>query len=211
MATTDKNGIVRFSDADIITPLAPVLNSIGSSVSSALDKNARIWNVANTSARSALVAQIGASNISLSSPLFVWRADAATGLNLEYTINGVNWFGYGSTAIPKDDTGWIDLTYEAGYTAGTAKQLRYRIRDGVVYIQGGATGPFTSGSYKTVAMLPVAARPSEDQIRAGAAGSSGRAGLWEVNKTGEIKFAFNAWGSSGVPAWMAMSCSYPLG
>lgn len=211
MATTDSNGIVKVEMGDDIAPLHPVFNALATSVSNAISARSSVWPVANVAARTAKVNEIGIGNITATKPLLVWRGDAPIGRNLEYTLNGSAWFYYESNAVGISDTGWITIPYEAGYTLGTGGPLRYRIREGVVYIQGGATGSFTSGSYKTVATLPEVARPSADQVRAGAAGSSGRAGLYEVNKTGEIKFAFNAWGSSSAPTWMAMNCSYPLG
>lgn len=64
-----------------------------------------------------------------------------------------------------DDTGWIDLAYVSGYSAGTATQLQYRCKNNMVTIRGGATGTFASGSYVTVNkdLLPSKYRPQKQQ------------------------------------------------
>ena len=98
MASTDSNGIMRVDANDDVSPLFPVFNSLAQSVSNAFDANTRIWPVANEAGRTAKVTEIGIGNISSAKPLFVWRANAATGRNLEYTVNGSVWFYYDSSA-----------------------------------------------------------------------------------------------------------------
>ena len=106
MASTDSNGIMRVDANDDVSPLFPVFNSLAQSVSNAFDANTRIWPVANEAGRTARVTAIGIGNISSSKPLFVWRANAATGRNLEYTVNGSVWFYYDSSADTASAKTW---------------------------------------------------------------------------------------------------------
>lgn len=116
MSTTDKNGILRVEAGDSVAPLHPVFNALAQSVSDALDKNARIYNVDNIAGRNALVAAIGTSNITNASPLYVDRADASVGRNLEVTRNGASW-----QTIPTDQGSFIQRTTSAtGNFTGTA-------------------------------------------------------------------------------------------
>ena len=90
MATIDSNGVLFYQDSDNFTPPAS-LNLAQSNLSDLLAAGVRFKRVANTTARSALVTSIGLVNITAGNPLLVWRADAATGLQLEYTTNGTAW------------------------------------------------------------------------------------------------------------------------
>ena len=90
MATIDSNGVLFYQDSDNFTPPAS-LNLAQSNLSSLIGNNTRFRRVANVTARSALVTSIGMANITPDNPLLVWRADAATGLQLEYTANGTTW------------------------------------------------------------------------------------------------------------------------
>lgn len=108
------------------------------------------------------------------------------------------------------DTGWQNLSYASGFSAGTANQLKYRVKNGICYIKGGATGTFTSGTYTTVATLPQSITPSEN-IRSGAAGQQGKPALFEINSDGSIKLCPNILGTSiAVPTWIAFNTSYPI-
>ena len=93
MATIDSNGVLFYQDSDNFTPPAS-LNLAQANLSSLLSNNTRFRRVANITARNALVASIGTANITPDNPLLVWRADAATGLQLEYTTNGTVWRQY---------------------------------------------------------------------------------------------------------------------
>lgn len=115
MASTDSNGIMRVDANDDVSPLFPVFNSLAQSVSNAFDANTRIWPVANEAGRTARVTAIGIGNISSAKPLFVWRANAATGRNLEYTVNGSVWFYYDSSADTASAKTWR-VANEAGRT-----------------------------------------------------------------------------------------------
>lgn len=113
-----------------------------------------------------------------------------------------------STYEDLEDTGWIDLSYVSGYTAGTATQLQYRFKNGFVTIRGGATGTFTSGSYTTVNsdLLPSKYRPLKT-TRGGAMGSSMKPCGFEVNVDGTIKLGSNM---TSMPSWIALCVTYPI-
>lgn len=106
------------------------------------------------------------------------------------------------------DTGWVPLTYTSGFTAGQARQLEYRVKDGVFYLRGGATGTFLNATYTTVTdePLPEGLRPS-NVFRAGAAAQAGRGALVEVNTTGHILFCHS---NATNPAWIACGVARPL-
>lgn len=107
-----------------------------------------------------------------------------------------------------DDTGWIDLSYVSGYTAGTATQLQYRCKNREVTIRGGATGTFTSGAYTTVnsELLPSQYRPLKT-TRGGAMGSSMKPCGFEINVDGTIKLGSNM---TSMPSWIALCVTYPI-
>lgn len=206
MATEDSNGLVIFQDTDNLVPLHSTLNTLTASISDAFNENMRIYPVSSTGDRSTLVSRIGLSNISVSRPLFVWRSNATQGRNLEYTTNGSVWHYYTSVS---DDTGWVNITYESGFTAGTPGQLQYRRIGNMLYLRGGATGTFTSGAYHVVGSLPSDMWPTAT-VRDGAAGQGGRSALWEANVNGNILFCWQALGGSA-PSWIALSAAIPLG
>lgn len=113
-----------------------------------------------------------------------------------------------STYENVDDTGWIDLSYVNGYTAGTATQLQYRCKNGVVTIRGGATGSFTSGAYVTVNsdLIPSRYRPLKT-TRGGAMGSGMKPCGFEINADGTIKLGSNM---TSMPSWIALCVTYPI-
>jgi hypothetical protein len=69
---------------------------------------------ANTTTRAALITALASESITPSSsePIFVFRADAASGEELEYTIDGTNWLTVPATSVP-----WT--TYTATITGST--------------------------------------------------------------------------------------------
>lgn len=107
------------------------------------------------------------------------------------------------------DTGWISLSYLSGFAPGTAGQLSYRVRAGVVYISGGAEGVFPSGAYTQVndALIPAAYRPTIS-YRTGAMGSGmrGNCGV-EIHPSGAVLLG---WREGTQPAWISAGCSYPV-
>lgn len=117
--------------------------------------------------------------------------------------------GWGKWCILFSDTGWTNLTYNTGYTAGTAQQLQYRVRDNVVYFRGGATGTFTSSTYQQVTAanaIPSAYRPTQTHL-AGAMGTNLLGCGSQITTTGEIMLGFVG---SSVPSWISFSTSYPI-
>jgi hypothetical protein len=118
--------------------------------------------------------------------------------------------GWSKWQIVAGDSGWINLTYASGFTAGTAAQIQYRVRDGVIYFRGGATGTFTSGTYTGIVnpgAIPAAYAPSQPH-RGGAMGSTMTPGGFEISTDGSIKLGWNNLPSA--PAWLALATSYPV-
>lgn len=124
MATIDSNGVLFYQDTDSFAPPAS-LNLAQSNLSDLLGASPRFKKVANTTARSALVTSIGLANITAANPLLVWRADAAAGSQLEYTTNGTTWEIFVTREyLAAQDTGWVNVTVGAGYTAAVPVQVR---------------------------------------------------------------------------------------
>jgi hypothetical protein len=88
MATTDSNGILFYEDTDIISPLNTLLNTGQTSVSTALSATARVFPVADVTERDALAVTYSPA---ADNPLIVFRADAISGRQIEYTIDGSTW------------------------------------------------------------------------------------------------------------------------
>lgn len=109
----------------------------------------------------------------------------------------------------EEDTGWANLSYASGFTSGNAGQLKYRVKNGIVYITGGASGTFTQGTYTTVnsGLIPEKYRPIQN-MRVGACGSGARPCIAEVTTDGSIRLS--TMGISGTPSWISFTISYPL-
>lgn len=158
MPTSDSNGLPVFNETDA-TVLHTMLNTLGSGVSNWFNGTPRFKRVANTTERTALVAAIGAVNITPDNPLLVWRADAAAGLQLEYTTNGTNWAVYDNT-----DTGWVTFmnapVHVSGRRVGRTVTIRVMvtvlgITDNVLPLEGGAS------------IIPAGFRPQDTMWGAG--------------------------------------------
>jgi hypothetical protein len=109
------------------------------------------------------------------------------------------------------DTGWVNMAYTSGYSAGSATQIQYRVRAGVVYFRGGGTGTFAAGAYQNVVDpggVPTAYRPVSI-TRGGAMGEGMRPCGFEINTDGSIKLGSN--GLTAQPSWIALMTSYPIG
>lgn len=188
MPSVDSNGIAQFSNTDMLTPLASNLNAIGTSVSAAFNANIRIWPVANTAARTALVTSIGAANITTAKPLFVWRADATGGRNLEFSTNGTSWSYYTAS---NDDTGWYTpaVTWNTAVTDGAAVVRTRRVGNVVSIAIDPVNLSFTSGvsgniTNNTILTLPADLRPAMAQPLSPLA--SGRIASFYVGTGGAI-------------------------
>lgn len=87
------------------------------------------------------------------------------------------------------DPGFIDLTYQAGFTNANG-QLEYRKVGSQVFLEGAAdrtAGDFTTTA-ETVCILPADAWPARTQ-RYTSYGAVGRVGRIEITTAGEIKVA----------------------
>jgi len=108
------------------------------------------------------------------------------------------------------DTGWQDISYASGYSAGTGDPLKYRVKNGIVYIKGYVTGTFASGTYATVATIPASITPTE-AIRGGAAAQQGKPALYQIATTGIIQVCPQVLGTGvAVPTWIQFTTSYPV-
>ena len=86
--------------------------------------------VANTTTRAALIVSLAAATPavvpSTSNPVYVNRADAAVGAELEVTTDGTTW-----RTIYSDTTTWTTITLDAGVTvAASFPTLAYRLENG---------------------------------------------------------------------------------
>lgn len=88
------------------------------------------------------------------------------------------------------DTGWVDLTYNGGFTSANGGQAAYRKIGNQVFLKGGADK--TAGDYTTtaaaVANIPAAARPAQTE-RFASYGTLGRLGRIEITTAGDINVA----------------------
>lgn len=103
-----------------------------------------------------------------SSPLYVHRTNAGTGLETEYTIDGVTWYTiFGGptafTALPYA-SGWVD--FGAAYQTG-----RYRKRGDEVKLEGFFKHNTTPATIGTVFTLPAGFRPAAQRHYTIAAGA----------------------------------------
>lgn len=158
MAYVDPNdNILKWENGDVVTPQAAKMNmhldSVGT-VTNALRRRGT-YTVNNIPERTALVNTIGASNISNSNPLMVWRANADAGKRLEYTENGGTWH-YVKTSQEVIDTGWVECPTSTGYDKQGSHGFLVRRIDDQVFIRWGvsATGMSAGSSNYDVATLP---------------------------------------------------------
>lgn len=87
------------------------------------------------------------------------------------------------------------VIYKSGFAADGVGQLRYKMKDGIAYITGGASGTFKTATYHEVTYEPL---PAEyrltTHLRTGASGiTSGGAvvpSIAEFNSSGHIKLGF---------------------
>ena len=164
MATIDSNGVLFYQDTDSFTPPAS-LNLAQANLSSLIGNNTRFRRVANTTARDALVTSIGLANITPENPLLVWRADAADGLQLEYTTNGSTWRTladkeYYDAQAAARDTGWVSVPLASGFTGSLYVRKHILGTTAQVSARGAISGSWTAGTTTTVATIPGGYRPA---------------------------------------------------
>ena len=160
MATIDSNGVLFYQDSDNFTPPAS-LNLAQANLSSLIGNNPRFRRVANITARNALVASIGTSNITLDNPLLVWRADAAAGLQLEYTTDGTVWRQYADKQHARS-VGDAALTMSNGFSgaaAGGWLGMTIRAEGALVIINGLFTRATAWGVGAVIGTVPAGWAP----------------------------------------------------
>jgi hypothetical protein len=114
--------------------------------------------VASVTARGSLITTLTGLGItaSTSNPIFVVRADAPAGRQLEWTFDGTNWAGDGGwQAVPLNTAGGV-----VAYTTAPYNGLQYRTVYGLCTIAGAVTrsGGLPAGTL--LGTLPPAAAPS---------------------------------------------------
>lgn len=97
---------------------------------------------------------------------------------------------FSTTSDSSGDTGWINMTYDSAYSAGTAEQLAYRKIGNQVWIRGGATRTpgYAAGIERnpTTTVLPVGARPVTRDWRVGSHGTGLRSASIRVDTAGVL-------------------------
>lgn len=107
---------------------------------------------------------------------------------VEYIYNGSAWVTYPL------DTGWINATYSGAWGTSSSMPVRYRRRNGVVYVEGEATG---GSAASTIFNLPAGYRPTT-QLKRMAVNADGTAYYRAIIATGGNVSVSNA-GSSATP------------
>lgn len=183
---TTSQGIYYPDSATNITPLHTVLATMASSIDTILDGDVQVHRVANTTARNALVSQFPPS---AANPLFVWRADADNGRELEYTKNGTTWYYYSSS----EDTSSATVPLRSGFTHNVTLTVT---RDGnTVFLRGRVSGSFTTGN-QIIGDIPVGFRPTTTQRPSFTTQTS--VGTWAssaITSAGEIYVSTSSAGS----------------
>lgn len=108
--------------------------------------------VADTTARAQLITDLTAAGIgpSSSNPVVVFRADATTGQQIEYTVNGSAW-------VVVDHRSASAAVSLAGGITGSATVYR---QAGFIWLEAAVAGTFTAGAVTTIGTIPSGWRPS---------------------------------------------------
>ena len=147
---TTASGIYYPDSSTAFNPLETVFSTMASSIENILAGDVQIHRVSNTTQRNALVPQFPPTN---ANPLFVWRADAPNGQELEYTKNGSTWQYYSSS---EDDTGWTAIAPASGFSSASAE---VRTIAGITYLRGFISGSMTANNTTTIGTVPAGHRP----------------------------------------------------
>ena len=158
MATIDPNGVLIYQDTDNYTPIHTALNLAQSNLSSLLGASTQIVRVSSVGDRNAKATARG--SISKANPFVAWRADAADGLQLEYTTNGTTW----RTIADKEyydslDTAWVSASLASRYAAPASVR---RIGNQVHVHWVCTTSIAANDAALPLLTLPVGYRPSTD-------------------------------------------------
>lgn len=137
MATIDPNGVLLYQDTDNYTPVHTALNLAQSNLSSIIGANTQIVKTATVADRNAKATARG--SISKSNPFVSWRADAADGLQLEYTTNGTTW----RTIADKEY--YDSAVYTATVFTDANMTLAIKARHNVVTVYGYGTNTIAAG------------------------------------------------------------------
>lgn len=206
MAYVDPNdNILKWENGDVVTPQAVKMNmhldSVGT-VTNALRRRGT-YTVNNIPERTALVNTIGASNISNSNPLMVWRANADAGKRLEYTENGGTWH-YVKTSQDVNDTGWVNIT---SITPQAGEHFQYRVKDGVVFISSRYLRNIAAGTLlNPMYTIPAAIYPAKT-IAGSCYGGGARPATGHVGATGNVNIRND---HTATVNEMLFDVSYPL-
>lgn len=138
--------------------------------------------VADATERAQLVADLTAVNQgpATSRPLFVYRADAGAGREVEYTVNGSTW-----RSLTADMTSAGSINPVSGFTGN----IGWEIRNGIAEIKsdsGGLAGSFPAGNTTVATGIPAALRPAARNARGEAYMSSAQPGGFTVTTAGEL-------------------------
>jgi len=128
-------------------------------------------------------------------------------------VRTVNTGGYSGwhQVIYSVDVGWTNFTYASGFTAGSANQLRYSIQNGIMFIEGGATGTFVSGSYTNVTTATASNLWPSVTIHWGGTGQSGKHMFFQYTTAGIVSVAWNNLGTATTaPAWGSGMVAFPV-
>lgn len=107
--------------------------------------------------------------------------------------------GWCKWLVVAEDTGWISATVSGGHTATVA--VGYRRRNGVVYLKGAMSAPYSgNANYTTAFTLPTGFRPAENKMY-GASSNTATTMSLQVNSNGTVA----TWMSGSTSAWFPLS------
>lgn len=137
--------------------------------------------------------------------------EGTVALRMDQSTDGPVFDVFTSTGWVEGDSGWVNMTYKSGFTAGTPGQLAYKVSNGTLYLRGGASGTFTPGAYMDVTsgLIPTRFRPA-DTTYMPAAGQGGNAAVSQITSAGQFRVVVPS-AVSFTPGWVSVSgVSVPL-
>lgn len=147
------------------TPIQDHWNNLGLSLNGHL-----VAHVASVTARAAHVTALATDGYTptAATPVFVWRADAAAGRQLEVTIDGTNWYPvFSDTTAPatfaaaggSNASGAFGVGFAAIASSTYSQGVTFERINGVVYVDGLAVKSGTVTVGDVIAWLPAGFRP----------------------------------------------------